>query len=104
MRDTERGRERETETQAEGEAGPMQGARCGTRSRDSRVTPWAEGRRQTAEPPRDPHSSFFCFLPWFSVGRDLFPISRPREMPGKVYGQRVSTQAPSPIRCSLPRR
>ena len=28
MRDTER----EAETQAEGEAGPMQGARCGTRS------------------------------------------------------------------------
>ena len=28
-------REREKETQAEGEAGSMQGARCGTRSRDS---------------------------------------------------------------------
>ena len=32
MRDTER--ERGAETQAEGEAGPMQGALCGTRSRD----------------------------------------------------------------------
>ena len=32
----------------------MQGARCGTRSQVSRITPWAEGRRQTAEPPRDP--------------------------------------------------
>ena len=30
MRDTER----EAETQAEGEAGPPQGAQCGTRSRD----------------------------------------------------------------------
>ena len=52
MRDTQR--EREAETQAEGEAGSMQGARCGTPSRDSRITPWAEGRLQTAEPPRDP--------------------------------------------------
>ena len=42
MRDTERG-ERETETQAEGEAGSMQGARSGTRSRVSRIRPWAEG-------------------------------------------------------------
>ncbi|CAK7306681.1 hypothetical protein VULLAG_LOCUS12721 [Vulpes lagopus] len=39
MRDTQR----EAETQAEGEAGPMQGARSGTRSRDSRIMPWAEG-------------------------------------------------------------
>ena len=43
MRDTQR--EREAETQAEGEAGPMQGARHGTRSRDSRIKPWAKGRR-----------------------------------------------------------
>ena len=39
MRDTER----KAETQAEGEAGPMQGAWCGTRSWVSRITPWAEG-------------------------------------------------------------
>ena len=38
MRDTQR----EAETQAEGEAGSMQGVRCGTRSQDSRITPWAE--------------------------------------------------------------
>ena len=38
-------REKEAETQAEGEAGSMQGAQRGTRSRVSRVTPWAEGRR-----------------------------------------------------------
>ena len=43
-------REREAETQAEGEAGSMPGARCGTRSQVSRITPWAKGRRQTAEP------------------------------------------------------
>ena len=35
----EREREREAETQAEGEAGSMQGARCGTRSWDSRIMP-----------------------------------------------------------------
>ena len=41
MRGTET--EREAETQAEGEAGSMQGARRGTRSRVSRIRPWAEG-------------------------------------------------------------
>ena len=39
MRDAER----EAETQAEGEAESTQGARCGTRSRDPRIMPWAEG-------------------------------------------------------------
>ena len=51
-------REREAETQAEGEAGSMKGARRGIRSRVSRITPWAKGRRQTAEPPRDPGRKF----------------------------------------------
>ena len=37
-----RNREREAETQAEGESGSMQEARCGTRSQVSRITPWAE--------------------------------------------------------------
>ena len=36
-------RERGAETQAEGEAGSMQGARHGTRSWVSRIIPWAEG-------------------------------------------------------------
>ena len=40
------------------------GARCGTRSRVSRIAPWAKGRPQTAAPPRDPHV-FFC-LAYFS--------------------------------------
>ena len=40
--------------QAEGEAGSVLGARCGTRSRDPGVTPWAEGRCSTAEPPGRP--------------------------------------------------
>ena len=50
----QRERKREAETQAEGEAGSMPGARRGTRSQDSRIEPWAKGRHQTAEPPRDP--------------------------------------------------
>ena len=58
MKDTER--ERQAKTQAEAEAGSMQGARRGARShpgarpRGSRITPWAEGGRQSAEPPGDP--------------------------------------------------
>ena len=35
--------QREAETQAEGEAGPMQGARRGARSQVSRIMPRAEG-------------------------------------------------------------
>ena len=50
----ERDIHRRAEIQAEGEAGSMQGAQHGTRSRDSKITPWAEGRRSTAETPRDP--------------------------------------------------
>ena len=52
-------REREAETQAQGEEGSMQGARCGTRSWDTRITPWAEGRSPTAEPPRRPKGIHF---------------------------------------------
>ena len=37
------GTERGAETQTEGEAGSMQGARCGTQSRVSRITPQAAG-------------------------------------------------------------
>ena len=41
MRDTHT--QRDAETQAEGEASSMQGARHGTRSQVSRITPWAAG-------------------------------------------------------------
>ena len=34
------------------------GARCGIRSRVSRIAPRAKGRRQTAAPPRDPNFFF----------------------------------------------
>ena len=54
MRDTER----EAETQAEGEAGSMQGARCGTRSQDHRITPWAEGGAKLLIHPGCPHFFF----------------------------------------------
>ena len=39
---TERERGREIETQAEREAGSMQGVRRGTRSRVPRITPWVK--------------------------------------------------------------
>ena len=39
----EKHREIEAETQAEGEAGPTQGAQCGTQFWVSRIMPWAEG-------------------------------------------------------------
>ena len=35
--------QKEAETQADGEAGSMQGAWCGTPSQDCKITPWAEG-------------------------------------------------------------
>ena len=57
MGDTDR--EREAETQAVKETGSMQGARHGTQSRVCRITPWAKGRLQTTEPPRDPQAHAF---------------------------------------------
>ena len=50
MRDTER----EAETPVEGEAGSLQGARRGTRSRDPRIMLRAEGGANPPEPLRDP--------------------------------------------------
>ncbi|XP_035552825.1 uncharacterized protein LOC112650436 isoform X3 [Canis lupus dingo] len=43
--------QREAEAQAEGEAGSLRGARGGTRSQDPGVTPGAQGRCCTTEPP-----------------------------------------------------
>ena len=51
MKDTER--EGEAETQAEGEAGFMQGARHGTQSQDSRIMPWAEGGAKPLSPSKE---------------------------------------------------
>ena len=71
MRDTERERERERQRHRQGEAGPMQGARCGTRFRVSRITPWAEGGAKPLSHPGcpDPHflsSVFFGFYSFSS--------------------------------------
>ena len=46
---------RDTQTQAEGEAGSLRGARCGSWSQDPRIMPWAKGRRSTIESPRHPY-------------------------------------------------
>ena len=56
MRDTERGRE--AETQAEGEAGSMQGARHGTQSQVSRIRPWAKGGAKPLSHPGCPINKF----------------------------------------------
>ena len=53
----------------------MQGARYGTRFQDSGVTPWAEGRRSTAEPPRCPLNSISLALLFFKI---LFTSERER--------------------------
>ena len=52
MRDTEK--ERETEIQTEEKQAPWREPDVGLHPWVSRITPWAEGRCQTAEPPRDP--------------------------------------------------
>ena len=78
MRDTERGRDTGRE-----EAGSLQGARCGTGSRDPSITPWAKGRCSTTEPPKCPiyaHFDYcFSYLPlkpylWLFLKTFLFPM------------------------------
>ena len=51
--------EREAETEAEGEAGSMLGARCGTRSWDWGITTWAKGDVQLLSHPGIPQKNFF---------------------------------------------
>ena len=58
MRDTQR----ESETQAEAEAGSLQGARCGTRSQISRIRPWAEDGAKLPSHPGCP-----LFVGFYSV-------------------------------------
>ena len=48
---------RDTETQAAGEAGSMQGAQCGTGSQIPGSGPEAKADTQTTEPPRRPNLS-----------------------------------------------
>ena len=58
MKDTQRKVERKAETQAEEDAGSMQGAPRGTRSRVSRIMPWAEGSAKPLSHPGCPDGSF----------------------------------------------
>ena len=60
-----RDREREAETQAEGEAGSMQGARCRTQSQVSRIMPWVEGSTKPLNHPGCPPLCFKLFKPLF---------------------------------------
>ena len=53
-------RDSTAETQAEGEAGSMQGAQRETQSWVSRIRPWAEGG---AEPPRLPSNCLLVDVP-----------------------------------------
>ena len=55
-------RNRETETKAEGEAGSMQGAQCGTPSRVSSITPWAEGGAKPLSHPGCPDLGIFKII------------------------------------------
>ena len=55
----ERHTQREAETQAEGEAGSMQGLQGGTRSQDSRIMPWAEVGANLLSHPGCPYSPIF---------------------------------------------
>ena len=65
----EREREREAQTQAEREAGSMQEARHGTRSRDPRIMPWAEGG---TKPLSHPNGSFWSVVTEFLTDYWLF--------------------------------
>ena len=79
-RDTQR--KREAETQAEGEAGSMKRARRGTRSRASRITPWAAGGAKPLHdrgcPERPFLSPFTSFVQWWhynpETGLRLFAL------------------------------
>ena len=81
MRDTERERERGRDT-GRGEASSMQGARLGTRSRVSRITPWAAGGTKPLSHQGCPLSKFlksqYGFqTKWeFPEERSRFPIQK----------------------------
>ena len=64
--------DRQREREREAEIGSTQGARRGTQSRDSRIAPWAKGRHQTPEPPRDPCSFEFSLRLLRHLLYDLF--------------------------------
>ena len=59
---TERERERGGDTGGGRSRVHAPGALRGIRFRDSRIAPWAKGRRQTAAPPRDPWLSLLIAM------------------------------------------
>ena len=63
--------EREAETQAEGEAGSMQGAWWGTWSQDPGTTTWAKERCSTTEPPRCPSLVLYLLLLSTNLTREV---------------------------------
>ena len=69
MRDTDR----KAETQAEGEAGSLQGARCGTQSQVSRITPWAKGSDKPLSHPGCPQKDISKSMS--SLGKE--PLCQP---------------------------
>ena len=70
----------------------MQGARCGIQSPDSRIMPWAKGRRQTNEPPRD-LSIPVLFFYFFNFYLFMIVTERERERERQRHRQREK-QAP----------
>ena len=70
-RQRERERERESETQAKGEAGSIQGAPRRTLSRDSRITPWAEGGAKSLSHPGCPYHVFNVCPPYGYLDIDI---------------------------------
>ena len=74
----------------------MQGAPRGTRFWDSRIVPWAKGRRQTSAPPRDPYFFFFKIYLFIHEGH------RDRERGRDMGRGRSRLHAGSPTRDSTP--
>ena len=77
----ERGAETQAETQAEGEAGSLQGAQNGTRSRASRITPWAEACNKPLSLPPAPIATLE--LPAFHIFFSAFHILKSICLPVK---------------------
>ena len=90
MRDRERGEG--AKIQAEGEAGSMQGARRGTRSRVSGITPWAEGNTKPLSHPGCPELFWFFFVLFCFLRFYLFTHERDREG-GREREREAETQA-----------
>ena len=74
-------RDREAETQEEGEAGSMLGAGRGTGFRDPRITPWAEGRTKLL----GTWAALIIFLNVSSFGWSLGPADEHRSPKAKAW-------------------